>query len=277
MKPQNLKWRQAVKTALQRAAYVVGGISILLGVMPIPFMVFNTGAAAFLLFGVAAILTAALWDRFDGWGRVPRRLHEVSDLRRPPAPRWWRMTRLALSLCLVLALAGGGVLSLAMGAAIGQTPGENATVVVLGCRVYGDQPSLMLQRRLNAALEYLNIHPQAAVVCSGGQTAGDPYSEAAVMANYLVQRGVSPERIYLEEQSASTAQNIGNSAEIIRQNGLPLQIAIATDGFHELRAQLYARKNGLDGRALPAVTPWGIAPAYWVREWFGLAKAVVFG
>lgn len=277
MKPQNLKWRRTVKSALRMAAYVVGAVSIFLGVMPIPFMVFNTGAAAFLLFGVTAILTAALWDRFDGWGRVPRRLHEVSDLRRPPTPKGWRITRLALCLCLTLALAGGGALSLAMGSAIGQAPGERATVVVLGCRVYGDQPSLMLQRRLNAALEYLNIHPEAPVVCSGGQTPGDPYSEAAVMANYLTQNGIGPERIYLEERSASTAQNIGNTAEIIRQNGLPQQIAIATDGFHELRAQLYARKNGLDGRSLPAATPWGIAPSYWVREWFGLAKAVVFG
>lgn len=42
-----------------------------------------------------------------------------------------------------------------------------ATVVVLGCKVNGDQPSLMLRRRLECALEYLRTNEQAVCVVSG--------------------------------------------------------------------------------------------------------------
>lgn len=277
MKSVSRKKRQMIGRALRGVAMVVGCASLFLGLMPMAFMVFNMGALTFLLFGLACILLALLWDRFDGWGRIPRRLHEVSDLRHPPAPRWWRYARTALSLCLVLFAMGGTVVSVVMMAAIQNSPGDNATVVVLGCKVYGDQPSLMLQRRLNAALTYLKSHPQAPVVCSGGLTEGDPYSEAMVMANYLFENGVEANRIYLDETSASTAQNLANSARMIREFGLPEEAAIATDAFHELRGQIYAKKNGLVGKALPAVTPWGIAPSYWVREWLGIAKALVLG
>lgn len=275
MSPQKRLGR--LKSPLRAAAYVLGGISIFSGLLCVPFLVFNMGAAALLLFGAVVILLAYLWDRFDGWGRIPRRLHEVSDLRRPPAPLWWRRLRTALCLLLSLSLVVCAGISLAMIRAIRNAPGPAATVVVLGCKVYGNQPSLMMERRLDAALEYLNSHPEAPVVCSGGKTPGDPYSEAEVMAMYLAGRGVAPERIYLEGQSASTAENIRFSAQIIRDKGLPAEVAIATDGFHQLRGQIYAGKNGLDGRGLPTMTPWGIAPSYWVREWLGIAKAVLVG
>lgn len=277
MRKRNPKKPRRLKGALRAAAYVLGAVSILYGLWCIPFKVFNVGMAALLLFGVLIILIAFLWDRFDGWGRIPRRLHEVSDLRRPPTPRWWRRLRAALCLLLALGIIACGGISVIMVRAIHNAPGPAATVVALGCKVYGGEPSLMLQRRLDAALEYLDAHPDAPVVCSGGKGGGDVYSEAEVMAAYLTRHGVAAQRIYLEDQSVSTAQNIAFSAAIIRENGLPIQAAIATDGFHQLRGQIYAGKNGLDGRALPARTPWGIAPSYWVREWFGVAKAVLIG
>lgn len=271
--------KRALKAAgivLRAGAFAGGIVSICVGLMPLAFMVFNTGAAAFIGAGGVAVFLAVFWDRFDGWGRIPRRLHEVSDLRRSPAPVWWKRLRLFLSICLVLFVAGGCAVSALMMAAIYNAPGPEATVVVLGCRVYGDQPSLMLQRRLDAALEYLSAHPESPVVCAGGRDQRDPYSEAYVMARYLEAQGISPERIYQEDTSTTTRENLANAASIIRENGLPQQAAIATDAFHELRGQLYAKRSGLDGRSLPAQTPWGIAPSYWVREWLGLAKALFF-
>lgn len=261
------------KTA-RSLSFCGGAASFSMGLAALPSIVFNLGTAALFAFGGTAIALPFLWDRFDGWGRVPRRLHEVSDRRRPPVPYWWKKLRIALAICLALAACAGTGLSIAMAAAIQNTPPENATVIVLGCKVYGSQPSPMLQRRLDEALKYLNSNPGSPVICSGGQSAGDPYSEAKVMALYLYEHGIPQERIYLEEKSTSTAENLEFSAKIIRDNGLSSQIALATDGFHQLRSQIFSRKNALQPGALPARTSWNIIPSYWVREWMGLAKSL---
>lgn len=262
------------KTA-RSLSFCGGAASFSLGLIALPSLVFNLGSAALFAFGGTAIALPFFWNRFDGWGRVPRRLHEVSDRRKPPVPSWWKKLRIALAACLVLGTCVGAGLSIAMVAAIRNTPPENGTVIVLGCKVYGSQPSPMLQRRLNTALKYLNANPESPVICSGGLSAGDPYSEAKVMAQYLYDHGIPQERIYLEERSTSTAENIAFSAQIIRDYGLPSQIALATDGFHQLRGQIFSRKNGLQPGALPAPTSWNVIPCYWVREWLGLAKAFI--
>ena len=46
---------------------------------------------------------------------------------------------------------------------------KNATVIVLGAALRGDQPSLMLADRLDAAEKYLNAHPESVCIVSGGQ------------------------------------------------------------------------------------------------------------
>lgn len=176
------------------------------------------------------------------------------------------------------ALCGAGLSVWMASAAYASPPLEENqyTVVVLGCQVIEDQPSLMLRRRLDAAFAYLTAHPEAPVVVSGGLDTGKKLSEAEVMRNYLINLGVSPERIYLEDRSYSTETNLSESAKIIDGNGLPRGVAIATDGFHLLRGRIYARKNGLSPQAsLPARTPWGLRPGYWVREWFAIAKAEI--
>ena len=61
-----------------------------------------------------------------------------------------------------------------------QQTGE-ATVVVLGCKVNGEEPSLMLRRRLECAMEYLAENPQADCVVSGGMGDNESYTEAHVM------------------------------------------------------------------------------------------------
>ena len=92
-----------------------------------------------------------------------------------------------------------------------------ATVVVLGCKVNGDQPSLMLRRRLECALEYLRANEQAVCVVSGGQGSNESYSEAYVMEKFLVENGVAPERVEQEALSTNTDSNIANSLQLIEQ------------------------------------------------------------
>ena len=55
---------------------------------------------------------------------------------------------------------------------------ENATAIVLGCRVYGERPSLSLVERLEAAYDYLIENPKAVCVVSGGKGDSENISEA---------------------------------------------------------------------------------------------------
>jgi len=51
--------------------------------------------------------------------------------------------------------------------AVNQAPSENANVVVLGCRVYGERPRLSMKQRLDAAYQYLMEKPDTICILSG--------------------------------------------------------------------------------------------------------------
>ncbi|MBR5682350.1 MAG: YdcF family protein [Ruminococcus sp.] len=153
---------------------------------------------------------------------------------------------------------------------------ENTTLVVLGCQVRDGAPSLMLSRRLKAAYDYLSGHESVKVVVSGGKGEDESISEAQCMRDWLVGNGIAPERIYMEDKSVNTEENLSFSKKIIDENGLPADITIVTDGFHQLRADILAEKTGIESHNISARTAWYLLPTYWVREWFGVLYYKLF-
>lgn len=155
-------------------------------------------------------------------------------------------------------------------------PAEDATVVVLGCRVYGELASLSLMERLETAEGYLKEHPEAVCILSGGQGPGEDISEAECMYRYLTEQGISPERLYLEDRSTSTRENMAFSRKIIEEQGLNTNVAIVTNEYHEYRASIIAKEVGLEPAAVPASTAIWLFPAYYVRELYGILYEWVF-
>lgn len=156
-------------------------------------------------------------------------------------------------------------------------PSKNATAVVLGCRVMpGEKPSLMLAERLDAAYEYLEENPEASCILSGGKGKDEEISEAECMYRYLIERGISPDRLYKEDSSTSTRENLEFSKEIIDREKLPEEIAIITNDFHEYRAGLVARGLGINHSAVPAHTALWLLPTYYVRELYGIIYEWIF-
>lgn len=148
-------------------------------------------------------------------------------------------------------------------------------VIVLGGGIRGDRPSLMLSRRLNAAHRYMTLNPGAYCIVTGGQGPDEIMPESVVMKNYLVAAGISQERVIVEDRSGNTRENLKFASELMPDTDTP--VVVVTDGFHQLRANLYARKAGLKSYAISALTPWGLLPSYWVRELLGLAAAWILG
>lgn len=196
-------------------------------------------------------------------------------LKNSPLRRWIEKMASVFTLCLL------GLTILYSGALIRcarfNPPSyqEPVTVIVLGCQLVGDQPSTMLARRLTAAAHYLKANPLARCVVSGGQGSNEDYTEAAVMKNYLTKLGIEPQRIYLEDRSTNTRENLAFSAQIVAQEELPSTAVIATDGFHQLRASIYARRSGFSQvYAISGVTPIGMLPCYAAREFFAIIQAL---
>ncbi len=125
------------------------------------------------------------------------------------------------------------------------TPGDDCReVIVLGARVMGHGgPSNALRWRCESAAEYLKEHPSCRCIVSGGKGSDEPCSEASCMKKTLVQLGVDPKRIRMEDRSASTIENLRYSKELLTSEEEP--IAIVTSSYHLYRSLRIARKQGL--------------------------------
>lgn len=151
-----------------------------------------------------------------------------------------------------------------------KAPVEDATVVVLGCRVYGERPSLSMKERLEAAYDYLIENEDTVCILSGGQGSGEDISEAECMYRWLVDKGIAPERLYKEERSASTRENLEFSKELIAAECLNPQIAIITSEYHQYRAGKIAEALDMEYGAVPAKTAIWLFPTFYVRELYGI-------
>lgn len=151
-------------------------------------------------------------------------------------------------------------------------PEKNSTVIILGCQVHGTRPSLMLCDRMNVALEYIKENPDSNIIASGGKGAGESISEAQAIKTYLVEKGIDEKRIFIEDKSKNTDENISFSSKIIKDNNLNTNIAVATDGFHQYRSFCFAKKNDLKSGAISVKTRWYFSASYYSRELLAIGK-----
>lgn len=149
-------------------------------------------------------------------------------------------------------------------------PDKETTVVVLGCQVKPDGPSIMLRERLDAAYEYLNENKDAKCILSGGQGPDEPMSEAQCMYNWLVEKGIDKSRLYIEDKSTSTRENLIFSKQIIEENGLAPAVTIVTNEFHQYRASEIAKSLGIESYSVSGNTLITLLPTYYVRELGGI-------
>lgn len=156
----------------------------------------------------------------------------------------------------------------------GTAPG---TVIVLGSRIYGEQPGRALTRRLDAALGYLDAHPDCDVIVTGGQAGGEDISNAEAMRRYLVAHGIDDSRIYTEPAAHSTGENLAFSRAIIDANGLSADAVIVTDGYHQFRAFLFARKADISCAPVSCATHWTEIPSSFVRETLAIYRLLLLG
>lgn len=140
-------------------------------------------------------------------------------------------------------------------------------LIVLGAGLRGETPSATLTSRLEAALNYLNAHPETVAVLTGGQGHNESISEASAMARYLREHGIDPARLYLEEQARDTRENLRYSKALIQQEQLKGSIAVVSNGFHLYRTKRLAAGEGLQVETIAAPVPYlWLVPSVYLRE-----------
>lgn len=165
-----------------------------------------------------------------------------------------------LVLCVALSLIAGGAKS--------DAAGGGDYMVILGCGLDGAAPGKCLLSRLDTALAYLNENTGTTVIVSGGQGNNEDVTEAQAMETYLVQHGISADRIIQENRSHSTYQNLVFSKEILDDRFGPgeKRIVLVSNDFHLYRAKFMAERLGYFVTTLSAPTPPEQTLPNWARE-----------
>lgn len=167
-----------------------------------------------------------------------------------------------------------------LSASTGDPEEDCAYVIVLGARVRGTTPSLSLESRIDAAYDYLTTHPKTIGILSGGQGPDEDISEAQCMFERLTAKGIASERLWLEDQSTSTWENLRFSMALIAQNTdtQPKKIGLLSSEFHLYRAGLFAKACGVEAVGIPAKTPMPTMRLnYFLREVAGVWHYLILG
>ena len=161
-------------------------------------------------------------------------------------------------------------------AAKGQPQKDRDFLIVLGCAIRKDgTPTPLLRGRLDLALRFwkeqmVETGKEAFFVVSGGQGSDEVQSEAMAMKEYLADKGVSQDKIFLEDRSVNTLENMVFSKKIIDTVEPEAKTAFFTTNYHVFRSGLKARQAGLDSMGMGADTKWFFWPNAAVREFVGL-------
>ena len=109
-------------------------------------------------------------------------------------------------------------------------------IVVLGFQLNPDGSMKdELIERLKVVLHSAKKYPNALVICTGGGTASENPSatEAGKMAEWLTENGIDQERIIVEDQSLTTAQNAVFSLDILEERYPQVSsLAIVSSDYH---------------------------------------------
>lgn len=147
--------------------------------------------------------------------------------------------------------------SLIVSGSPGDTTAGEEYLIVLGAGLIGEDPSLILQSRLDAANTWLEDNPDSKAILCGGQGPGESITEAEAMYKYLKEAGIDEDRLIIENSSRNTAENISNACRIMasREGDPPSSAAIVSNEFHLYRAKKVAACYGLEASTVSAPTP----------------------
>ena len=141
-------------------------------------------------------------------------------------------------------------------------------IIVLGAGLDGYKVGKILQSRLDKAVEYYKLNPNAKIIVSGGQGKDEMISEAVAMKRYLIENGVNENKIIKEDKATTTLENLKFSKDILKnRRDEKTKVLIVTNEFHLTRSMIIANILGVENEGLASQTPMKIRINYLIREY----------
>ncbi len=116
-------------------------------------------------------------------------------------------------------------------------------IMVLGRHLLGSAVTLDYAARLNRAAAVAAAVPQAKILVLVGDTSEGPFTEAEQGRRYLIQRGISAERIHTEDRSRHTLENLQQALTVLGDE--PGRLLLITSRFHLARSKTMAAGFGI--------------------------------
>jgi len=235
-----------------RAILFAAGALLLIDAAIIAFMINPTiGLLLQFVVSIGMILYAAFLKK------IPKKLHIAMG-----------------ALCLIPLIF---MLSLGIYGNVSHTDHKEDAVIVLGAGVNGESVTRILAHRLNTAADYWSENPDAYIVVTGGLGNRATITEAEAMTRFLAGKGVSRDRILLEDQSTSTYENLVFAKAILDER-FPdgFRAVLITNDFHIYRAVRTARQAGISAGHIGAYTDWYMWPVNYLREMLAVVNYWAF-
>lgn len=148
-------------------------------------------------------------------------------------------------------------------------------IIVLGAKLHGKRPSRSLLYRMDKAVYYLKKEPKMKLIATGGQGSDEDISEGEAIRQYAVSKGISSDRIIVEDKSTNTYENFKFSRKLLNKHG-KIKINVVSNRYHILRSKILASRNGFIPYGVPAKTPSSVVISSYLRESAALVKSFFF-
>lgn len=136
---------------------------------------------------------------------------------------------------------------------------DDTPVLVLGAGVINNAyPSHILQARLDKAYEIYQQAPDKRFIMSGDHR-DQYYNEVSVMKNYLMEKGIPENQIYLDHCGYSTYDSLYRLKNVIKQS----KAIIVTQEYHLSRAMMVSDNLGMNAIGVAAEE---VPSTRWNRE-----------
>lgn len=149
----------------------------------------------------------------------------------------WALRAVVVLLAFVIVFFCGKVIS---GSMI-NTSSQADHAIVLGLALENGKPTGDLLARLDTAQAYLKEYPEAHLILTGGNADESGRTEAAVMRDILADRGVTDDRMILEDHAETTKDNFRNTLQIIDPSN---PVVLISSNYHMDRAVQTAKSAG---------------------------------
>ncbi len=155
---------------------------------------------------------------------------------------------------------------------------DGGWVLVLGLRLRSDQVTPDYARRLQRAAALYQTDPRRRLLLVGGRTGGT-VSEAERGRQFLLEKGIPADHLFVEDQSLNTLDNLRQARQFLRGDKQNAWVLV-TQRYHLARAQALAHGLGLYPRLCAAEerlrhdpkTLWRLALETYYLHWYDVGR-----